>query len=279
MSGTVVEMKRPSGKALEIVSITPEMAMQLLELNTYNRPLSDVHVKRIARQIKEGKWRFNGDTIKIAENNDVLDGQHRLWAIAEAKKPVETVVVRGIKREAFATIDTVRRLRSGSDVLALAGVERNRPVIATALTWLIRWQRDCISTWRDPKNKIENSDVEAAFTAHPRMAYAAERAGKVRSVANPGIIAFIYYILSNRNLELAERFIITLENPAGISINDPFYKLRQYFLLDRDRAKDSIHSIALCFKAINATAQGKKVERLMWNSQGKRAEEFPFLDV
>lgn len=255
------------------------MASKLLELNTLNRPLSDIHVQRIAKQIKDGKWRFNGDTIKIADTNDVLDGQHRLWAIIEARKPVETVVVRGIQREAFSTIDTVRRLRSGGDVLALSGVQRHRGISANALQWMIRWQRDTITTYRDPKNKIENSDIEAAFAAHPRIVNAAERAIKIRSVANPSVMAFIFYALTNRNLELAERMMHTLENPAGVGVSDPFFRLRQYFLLDRDRHKDSVMTIALVFKAINAAASGKTIERLRWSSQGKNAEEFPFLDV
>src|SRR4051794_37109554 len=94
------------------VLVTPEMAMRLLDANKLNRPLTSGHAERIAQQIIQGKWRFNGDTIKISEDGDVLDGQHRLFAIIEAKIAVETIIVYGIKRDAFATIDTIRKTRS-----------------------------------------------------------------------------------------------------------------------------------------------------------------------
>ena len=72
-------MKSPSkDNAPKIVKIGPEDAMQMLEMNGTNRPLNDQHVKRIARQIADGKWKFNGDTIKLSVSNDILDGQHRL---------------------------------------------------------------------------------------------------------------------------------------------------------------------------------------------------------
>ncbi len=97
----------------KIITLTPEMAMSLLEANQNNRPLNHQHVDRIANQITKGKWKFNGDTIKLATNRDVLDGQHRLWAVVEAKQPIETAIIYDIEPEAFATIDTLRKPRSG----------------------------------------------------------------------------------------------------------------------------------------------------------------------
>ena len=100
MSGVNISRESP-----RVILLTPEEATRLLEHNTLNRPLNDTHVKRIATQIIEGKWRFIGDTIKISDDDAVLDGQHRLWAVVESKISVETILVKGIKREAFATID------------------------------------------------------------------------------------------------------------------------------------------------------------------------------
>ena len=263
----------------EIVSLTPELAVKMLEQNASNRPVSDHHVQRIARQIIAGKWRFNGDTIKIAATGDVLDGQHRLWAVIEAKKSVETIIVRGIEREAFATIDTLRKPRSGSDTLALHGATRYRNIMAGSLSWLIRWQRRTLEDYRAPQNKIENSDIEEAFAAHPGIARAVERAMVLRRLAHIGIMGFLYYIITNRDPALAERMINTLENPADVSINDPFFRLRAYFTADHHKNKDPLETIALAIKAANAASAKKRIEVLSWRKQGKRAEEFPTLEV
>lgn len=270
-------MRGPSNN-LTKVTVTPEDAAQLLEANGSNRPLNEQHVKRISRQITDGKWRFNGDTIKISSTNDILDGQHRLWAIIEAKIPVETIVVRGIEPDAFSTIDTIRKHRSGSDVLSLIGVTNQRSAISVGLQWLIRWQKKTLENYRAPQNRIENSDIELAYRDNPGIARAAERASKLRGVFNPGLLTFFYFILTNRNPDLAERLMYTLENPSGIGMDDPFFRLRAYFLNPNSR-KDALVSIALMVKAANAAHKKKDVKVLNWRNQGTFAEPFPTLDV
>lgn len=271
-------MRTPSDNSPRVVTITPDEAMQLLEYNQQNRPLNQQHVHRIARQILDGKWKFNGDTIKISTSNDILDGQHRLWAIVEAKMPVETILVRGIQPEAFATIDTLRKSRSGSDILSLIGVTNYRSTISGALQWLIRWQRKTLLEYKAPANRLENSDIEAAYHNNGGIARAAERCTKLRSVANPALLTFYYYVLSNRNPDLAERMIFAMENPAGLGINDPFYKLRVHFLAS-DKRKDPISTIALMIKAANAAYEGREVKALKWIGQGTLAEQFPTLSI
>lgn len=254
------------------------MAQALLEHNTHNRPIQDQHVKRIAGQIVSGKWRYNGDTIKVSVDGGVLDGQHRLWAVMESKIPIETVIVYGIEKEAFATIDTLRRPRSGADVLALNGVSRYRASTSAALQWLIRWQRGCIENYRDAKNRVENSDVELAYSENASMERAIERVQCVKGLVNPALLGFFYFVLANRSPELAERMINTLSNPAGVQINDPFFRLRMYFNSDRTR-KDPMVTIALMIKAANAAFYGREIKNLNWISQGAKPEPFPKLEV
>ena len=278
MSGTVTALRPASRKAMEKITLTPEMAVNLLEANQRNRPIRDGHVKRIANQIRGGKWQFNGDTIKVAEGGNVLDGQHRLWACIEAKTPIDTIVVRGIHEDAFSTIDTIRSMRSGGDVLALAGVGRYRNYVSEGLKWLMRWQKGSLQQWRSPENRLENSDVEAAFAKHPKFINAAERAAKLRSLANPSIMSFVFYVLGNRNWELGERLFDTLNNPVRVRVSDPFFLLRRYFTND-DRQKDPVVTIALCFKAINAAHSSTQLGGLSWKNQGSKVEAFPELKV
>lgn len=257
--------------------------MKLLDHNNLNRPLNDQHVQRIARQIKSGKWHFNGDTIKIAEplsgREDVLDGQHRLWAVIEAKEPIETAIIYGIKRDAFATIDTLRKPRSGADVLALNGATRHRATMAQALTWLLRYQRGVIETYRAPQNRIENSDVEEMYETHGGIQQAADRAADLRRVVNTSLMTFLYYVIVNRNPEIAERMMRTLEYPSAVAMDDPFFCLRSYFLSDRSNTKNPLVTIALTFKACNAAYRGQAVKILQWRYQGERPEPFPELKI
>jgi hypothetical protein len=263
----------------EPITITPEMAMQLLEHNTLNRPLSDAHVKHIASQIVDGKWRFNGDTIKISVDDQVLDGQHRLWACIEAKKPIETIIVRGVHRDAFSTIDTIRRHRSAGDTVALMGVTRHRVAIGAALGWLARWQRGYLPNFRQPQNRIENADIEDLLKANHNMAAAVQRAMPLRRICNPSLLAFIFYVASNRNPDLAERFMEAMEDPSKLAMVNPLFQFRAYLTTPTTKARDPVQTIALAFKALSAEHQGKLVKMLKWGSQGVNAEPFPTLEI
>jgi hypothetical protein len=280
MSGaTVIKLQRKSVD-LEVITLTPDMAYAMLEKNKHNRPLDSANVARLERAIKNDRWKFNGDTIKISEEGDVLDGQHRLWAVINTGKSVRTAIVYGVKRDAFATIDTARKLRTGSDVISINGVTRHRKVIASALTWLIRWQaKDGIPNYRAPENRVENADIEDALRAHPEMGKAAERAIALRRLCNVSVMAFLYYVLANRNQEIADRMMDTLEDPSGIAVSDPFFRLRNYFTANHHHTKDAVMTIALAIKAANAAHENKKLQALSWRSHGKNAERFPDLEV
>ena len=88
------------------MTITPAMAQEWAGLNTRNRPVRYTKVAQFARDMTAGKWMLNGETIKIASDGTILDGQHRLYACIQAEVPFETVVIRGLPMEAQDTIDT-----------------------------------------------------------------------------------------------------------------------------------------------------------------------------
>ncbi|WP_257264502.1 ParB/RepB/Spo0J family partition protein [Endozoicomonas sp. ONNA2] len=87
--------------------MTPEMAENILEeRNGRNRKISKELVRRISRDIKNDRWIFNGQPIIFDDEGHLIDGQHRLTAIARSGKAVETLVVSGIEdKKAFHTID------------------------------------------------------------------------------------------------------------------------------------------------------------------------------
>jgi hypothetical protein len=271
----------PDRDHLEIaeVTITPELAVEMLEANKHNRPLSDQHVKRLSRQIIEGKWIVNGDSIKFSETGDVLDGQHRLWAIIYARMPVRTLVVRGIANEAFATIDAVRKMRTGADLLHLKGMVKYRQVAAGALQWMVRYQRGVIEEWKSPENRVENSDIEQAFAQHPQITTAAERASQLRYVCTPTMLAFLYDAIAQQNEQIADRMMNVLEDATNVSPDDPFFLLRSYMIQRHKKPKDPVVTVALTFKAANAAYRRRKMETLLWRRQGAVPEPFPLLEV
>jgi hypothetical protein len=89
----------------EVMVITPEMARQWLSGQNKNRKLMASHVTYLANEIKSGRWRISGDTIKFGDNGKLLDGQHRLSAILKAGIAIKSLVVFDIPVEHFTIID------------------------------------------------------------------------------------------------------------------------------------------------------------------------------
>lgn len=81
-------------------TITPEKAKEYLTHNTNNaRKLSRIKAQQYAADIISGKWQENGEPIIFDEDGVLKDGQHRLFAVIIAGKPISALVVRGISRD------------------------------------------------------------------------------------------------------------------------------------------------------------------------------------
>ena len=277
INNLLAQLQMSSGDAVR-VTVTPDMAVEIMELNKINRPLRWETVNRIARQISAGKWRYNGETIKITHTLDVLDGQHRLWAIIEAKRAVETLVAFGIDREAFETIDTLRANRTLGDTIALEGQLQYRTAIGQALAWLVRYERGTLEKFRAPANRVENADVKEAFRNNPNIIHAVQQGGKIKKLVNIAVAGFFYYILANQNTELADQFISVLRDPSKTRVSHPFYLLRHYLQSERTH-KEPVRTIALMIKAANAAYAGRELTVLEWRPQGRNPEKFPVLAV
>lgn len=115
---------------IEKKTITPIMASEYLERNVFNRNLKSIVVDSYARDMRNGKWALNGDTIRFDENGTLIDGQHRLAACIKAGVPFETFVVTGLPHSVFDTIDN-GATRTGGDIFKLNEVPSSNNVAAT----------------------------------------------------------------------------------------------------------------------------------------------------
>lgn len=78
---------------VSVVRITPELARHLLSKNYTNRKMSQSRVSFYARQMIDGEWIMNGQGIIVSNSGNLLDGQHRLMAVAQSGKSVDMLKV------------------------------------------------------------------------------------------------------------------------------------------------------------------------------------------
>lgn len=104
------------------MDVTPSLAKELLKDNTHNRKMNEKHIRALAENILSDLWMFNGDTICFDCKGILIDGQHRLAAIAKSGKSVPCLIVAGLDPESLETKDTEIKPRSLKDLLDIDGV-------------------------------------------------------------------------------------------------------------------------------------------------------------
>ena len=98
------------------VTITPEVAESMLKgpnIRQVRKPTLDKYI----RQLKEGTWWMNGETIKFDASGLLVDGQHRLLAVMQTKIAIVALVVYGVTSKG---VDEGRQ-RTVSDLLGGRG--------------------------------------------------------------------------------------------------------------------------------------------------------------
>lgn len=99
-------MATPKNIITTIERITPARAEELLANNTNNRHLRKSKVSTWALQMQAGFWRADSnDAILVAEDGELLNGQHRLHAVIEAGIPVNMAIRYGASKEIYPVLD------------------------------------------------------------------------------------------------------------------------------------------------------------------------------
>jgi len=247
----------------EIVTITPAEATSWLRCNEHNRPVRKNHVNFLANEIKSGNWQINGQAIVIADNEQVLDGQHRLLAIIEAGMPIKTLVVYGITPEAFSTIDT-GAVRSSADALYLHFNEHGIGIVkavATSVPWLKQIEKGALRT--GGHSKISNHEVIIYAKDHPSLFQRAERLQSYPKDNRPlslGVGTALYEYFARRDEERAEKFFQDLYTGENLERNDVEFILRAAFQKDAQRITSKFPisvKVRMTIKAWNWRRRGR----------------------
>lgn len=112
------------------IDVTPAMAKKWLENNFVNRRVDDDTVKAYARDMINGVWVATHQGVAFNDKDELIDGQHRLYAIILAKKTIRMMVTFGlpceIKDAEMTTMDAVDRGRTRS-VADQLRIQHNMP--------------------------------------------------------------------------------------------------------------------------------------------------------
>lgn len=209
---------------IEVLEVTPDLAHEWLGHNEGNRNVRSHQVNAYARDMREGRWQFNGDSIRIAADGTLLDGQHRLLAVIKAGIPIQAVVISGLPREAQDTMDAGAK-RSASDQLRRRGVAR-APIVAGVALKMIYWdkhkRRRSFSNITVTNAEIIDYCDDQEFLATVDLAGAYIKTVK----APPTVTAFCFCLFARIDPDAAIDFFDGLATGANLAPRNPILVLR-----------------------------------------------------
>ena len=143
----------------ELIDITPAMARAILENNSLpNRNISAPRRRKYERAIKAGEWKTTHQGIALDVNAGIIDGQHRLAAIANAGKTVRSYITYNLPSDTFDVIDQGKS-RSCSDALQAGGWKKDARVVSTTILSYIRYQLYPAQPWTHQATTPSTTEV------------------------------------------------------------------------------------------------------------------------
>lgn len=262
----------------EVVDITPELAKKWLAQNTHNRNLRQRVVNGYAADMLAGNWVEDGQSIKFSSTDTLLDGQHRLTAIAESAVTVRMLVVSNLPETTQDTMDTGAKRVLG-DVLKLRG-ETYSITLAAALLRVYQWKQGYRKNLKSAGNaRPTHRQLLVVLEEHPELRRSVEIADRIRKTGriSASTAALCHWLFNQIDAGDCAFFFARLCDGVELRNDDPIYALRRVlenFAVDRGRP-DEAFVTALVIKGWNAYREGRSLQLLAYRPGGAHPESYP----
>lgn len=262
------------------VTVTPELASEILKSNTRNRNLRETAVDKLSAVLRNGEWKFNGEAIQISKSGTLLNGQHRLTAVVRTGISIDTIIVFGMDESSQETMDFGSK-RSVADILKFRGYKNVTNLVSLASSLALYRKTGSLTTaiWKNvPQTPAE---IVKFVEDHPELAAEALEAvsigQKLRLSIKPvGLARAAMFDVDSEDAAYFWRRII---DPVGLDFDSPFLAFRDW-ALNPSRVPSSTQNatkeqVAILIKAWNKFRQGEPCQRLYFRSGGSNPEKFP----
>lgn len=233
---TFSERTRPMSIESKITTITPQDAEKILSMNPENRRISGSSVNALVRDMKAGRFLFNGDSIRIREDGVLADGQHRLTACVQSGIPFETILITGLPKDTVTTIDTGRK-RTIGDILTITGSGHGNHLAATVRTLAILAKREFTArpTVGETMTILEN---------HPGISDSAYKVYRRTTPLRPGLLAAYHYITTTTygRPEDADMMVRVMMEGIPSYKGCPIHRLREVLIREKNTGRKIIDS-------------------------------------
>lgn len=260
--------------AAVVMDISPQMAKAFLEKNTHNRPIRPNAIVQYARDMANGRWVCNGETIIIHKDGTIVDGQHRLMAIIRAGVTVRILVVMNAPDGSFETNGRGRPRTNGDIITLKFNEKKDGNLLAAAAAMLWRYVRGFpVRSAATSAQLSTSTEVIEIVQAHPGIRECIRDGRRLYSVlrsisVTPSVATFFSYVAKTANPEMFEKFIEQIVGGQNLQAGDPTFALRDTAIRrsgDREKLKADI-GFGMLVKTWNWFIAGKSIGRIQFKS-------------
>lgn len=266
----------------DIVTITPEIAAEILPKNVRNRNISPSQLNKVRHALTSGQWKLNGEAIKIAKDGTLLDGQHRLTACVQTGIPFQTLIIYGLDKDTQDTMDTGKS-RGPADVLSIAGYKNSALLAAITLgiirseTWNMRTAfvngGNYPVTAREILHRVQEEPTITELCSVAQTVRKAGLAGKISGV--------LYYRFAEIDKQDADYFFARLSEGDGLERGNPILTLREHLFSLKNSNHGALNPVfvsAIVIKAWNKFRRGEQCFQLRFKTGGANPEKYPVIE-
>jgi hypothetical protein len=256
----------------KVVTVTPDMAVEILDRNAINRPIRWGRVAQYEQDIKQGRWEMTGEGIKLDADGNLLDGQHRLLACVAAERPFTTFVTVNIAQSAQGYMDS-GLARTVGDNLGMAG-EKNAVVLAAA--GRIGYTVDNGLLFRDRKTwRVSHAGIYDWIEKNPDIRRSVELVSTGRSKRTwlkASVQAYCHFAFARLDVDQADEFISRLGTLNDVSSGSPILTLsdRLNKIHTAGQKVDIPELLSITFRAWNAWREGRTLARIPLATAGTK---------
>lgn len=249
----------------EIYEVSPAIAKRWLSRNVRNRKIRPAIVNAYARDMKAGHWQVTGEAVKFDTNGALSDGQHRLSAVVKSGVTVTMLVVRNVKPEAQAVMDSGVK-RAATDALLLGG-KKNVSILAAAARLALSEPGAGFVSEREALRSVTNAEIQDFVDAWgDELDEAADKARHffANFDAPPSVLCLAWMRLVNINAAECAEFFVSISELRTDGTGDPRLALirRLKSIRENKERLSQAGYLSLIFRSWNLWRAGKSARTL-----------------
>lgn len=230
---------RDGNIAVWFEDIGPERAEYLLSTyKTDYRRWRPTYSDGLARDMEPdpetglSNWNFDGSPIRIDDQDNLFDGQHRLRAIKKSRTHHRFLMIAGLPMAAYNTTDT-GLARNYGDLLRMRGFAN--VALRTAMLKLIsRWERE-VSL--DDSKRLTHSELDRLndrYVSEVNRALQQATGTRFKIPAPMSVVGFCWWLFREIDVEKATTFMAGVAEGERLEKGMPAYTLRERLRLDAE---------------------------------------------